>query len=1487
MVETLIDLSRAIPTETGHALVVLKGPPSFQQLEYTDWYTSDTYLVWVQATQLAAEILDRGTKTIVWVTDLTTGKPIPKAQVVRFSEKVRAQTNSDGLALVPFVRGESSDLNLILVQKGADSVLLPEWNQRWDRGSLWDPTLLWYCLSDRPMYQPGETVHIKGWVRQYTPAPGGDRLKIPALGQQLAFEVYDNFSVQIAAGTTPVNPFGGIDVQFHLPETVHLGDCLVKFTPVARPSETDVDSGYYSFQIQEFRRSEFEVTVQSPTSSVFVGQSPDVRVSAQYFTGGPVRDAQVKTWVRSELSHFTPANWNEFHFGFWNFPQSRAGGPTYVQTESSVNQLDESGQIHLKLDLDSIEPSVPSVITTEARVTDTNRITLAGQSSFLVHPAALTVGVRRKRDRPASSSNLSVDLIVTDLEGNPLPNQEIVLNAFYQDWKPTEITERKLLETPVASESVRSGMQPVRWDFLAQLSGNYRITATVTDGQRRQSLSEIVCWHTGNLRPSSDDFLPEKTQLTLNQSEYQPGETAEILVESSFVPAEGLLTVLKNGIVSVERFTMTGPTHVLKIPIDDQFAPAFAINVDLAGSKPRRTTSGTIATTLPAQPAFASQTIEVPVSLAHHKLSVRVTPANENVTPGSQTAVEIEIKDHAGQPVVSSDCALAVVDEAIWALAEEPLPDPLKRFYPKRYEFVDFNHSRQSVRLLALSNGTETSSGPSVINQDDLYWKLGFPYAEASIARKSKPVEERTHPMPKEFEKYRLHPEFDKPSIENTAQGIESQIQLRTNFTPLAVFVPSVKTDAQGKAKVTFTMPDNVTRYRIIAIAAAGAKQFGTGESTITARLPLMVRPSAPRFLNQGDQFELPVVIQNPSASDVPVEVVVRSNDLVFPNGTGQRVTIPANDRVELRFPAETHRTGTAHVQIAAISDQATDGTEIDIPVYSPVSTESLSTYGELTAGSVRHQIDVPADALVAGGMLELTTASTRLPQLTDALRYLLDYQFTCAEQVSSRLIALAALKPRWQELEKADEALAGKLRQQAEADVKTLVSYQDHEGWFSLWGRETLEPPLPFVSVHATHALIRAKQSGIAVDESALKKALTYLQKIETTFPESYRPEARCTISAYALYVLHLAGNTAGSQVQRILHQYSLEKMPLDAVGWLLPLMAGNVALDNEKNQLLRRINHQAVETSGKVELADSYEDQGFTVFYSKNRTPGIVLEGLLAADPTNPLISKLVLSLIERRSNGRWQNTLENALNLMVLQRYFSIRETTIPNFLARVWLGDTFAGEHHFAGRTTEQYQVSIPLNQVGSPGETKPVILSNEGVGQLYYRLGLNYVPKEVMLSPVEAGFTVARQYEAVDDPDDVKRLSANEWQIRAGARVKVTVTLAVSSRRHHVALVCPIPAGLEILNPALRTAPEDPDQRGRAVDWPTSWLNHQNLRSTRAEAFGSQLTEGLHTYSFFAFATTPGKFLVPPAKAEEMYAPETFGRGTTELVVIHD
>src|SRR6266536_1025110 len=66
-------------------------------------------------------------------------------------------------------------------------------------------------------------------------------------------------------------------------------------------------------------------------------------------------------------------------------------------------------------------------------------------------------------------------------------------------------------------------------------------------------------------------------------------------------------------------------------------------------------------------------------------------------------------------------------------------------------------------------------------------------------------------------------------------------------------------------------------------------------------------------------------------------------------------------------------------------------------------------------------------------------------------------------------------------------------------------------------------------------------------------------------------------------------------------------------------------------------------------------------------------------------------------------------------------------------------------------------------------------------------------------------------------------------------------------------------------------------------WRPEWFEHQNLRDERAEAFTSLLWEGVYKYSYVARATTPGEFIVPPAKAEEMYHPEIFGRGKTDRV----
>ena len=275
------------------------------------------------------------------------------------------------------------------------------------------------------------------------------------------------------------------------------------------------------------------------------------------------------------------------------------------------------------------------------------------------------------------------------------------------------------------------------------------------------------------------------------------------------------------------------------------------------------------------------------------------------------------------------------------------------------------------------------------------------------------------------------------------------------------------------------------------------------------------------------------------------------------------------------------------------------------------------------------------------------------------------------------------------------------------------------------------------------------------------------------------------------------------------------------------------------------------------------------------------------------------MVRGLLDHRKKGRWENTQENVFILLALDKYFNAYEKVTPDFVTRVWLGNTYAGEQPFKGRSIDSNLLNIPMNYLIEQGGTSNLILDKQGAGRLYYRIGMKYAPKNLKLAPADYGFTVLRKYEAVDNAEDVKQNADGTWTFKAGARVRVRLTMVAGARRYHVALVDPLPAGLEILNPDLAVTESIPADTGDGNTpvveygsrsygrgywyWRNQWFEHQNFRDERAEAFSSLLWEGVYNYTYVARATTPGQFVVPPAKAEEMYHPETFGRTGTDFV----
>jgi uncharacterized protein YfaS (alpha-2-macroglobulin family) len=182
------------------------------------------------------------------------------------------------------------------------------------------------------------------------------------------------------------------------------------------------------------------------------------------------------------------------------------------------------------------------------------------------------------------------------------------------------------------------------------------------------------------------------------------------------------------------------------------------------------------------------------------------------------------------------------------------------------------------------------------------------------------------------------------------------------------------------------------------------------------------------------------------------------------------------------------------------------------------------------------------------------------------------------------------------------------------------------------------------------------------------------------------------------------------------------------------------------------------------------------------------------------------------------------------------------------------------------------------------EKRQLLVAKEGEGRLYYRLGLRYAPKDLSLEALERGLTVSRSYEAEPEAG-LHQDQEGVWHVKLGSTVRVRVKVSTQSRRYHLALVDPFAAGFEPVNTALATTSALEAELSMRGVYDGGWYEHSSLRDERAEAFTSLLWEGEYTYSYQLRATTAGQYRVPPAKAEELYAPETFGRSSTERFVI--
>ncbi len=1516
LTETQLELGPSLTDGLGQVVVLVEStlPPR------NKWDRNIVH-AWVQATQLGLGAFVDDHEMIAWASKLKDGAPL--AGVELSVGEATATTGADGLARLPLSAIGARGSNVLVARQGKDVALLPEglsqWGWYWNQSSWREDhngeALRWFVFDDRHMYKPGEEVHLKGWLRRVDLDEGGDLVALGAV-TSVDWSATDSRGNVVAKGVMPVNAAGGFDTSYKLPPTMNLGWSNISLHASGGVNNSTTT---HTVEVQEFRRPEFEVSAHASAGPHIVGGYGTFSVDARYYSGGALPGAEVTWTVTSSPGSFTPPNQDDFTFGTWtpwwgsyhrggwggdydDYGYGYGGGygggnPAKILKASTGSE----GAHHLRVDFDAVGTPRAQVVNASAQVMDVNRQAWVASSSTVVHPASEYVGLKSKRTFVDQGQDIEIDAIVADLEGKRVKARSIAFKTVRLDWVQEEGNWKEKEVDPQTCK-VTSGQDPVRCSFKTKVGGSYKVRATIQDSAGRDNQSELTIWVAGGKQPPQREVAQQEVTLIPDRKEYQPGDKAEVLVQAPFSPAEGVVTIRRSGIVKVERFSMKGTSHKLSIPIEEGWLPGVQLQVDLVGAAQRVGDDGKVNPRLPPRPAYAMGALTLPIPPRVRTLKVAVTPAEDALDPGASTAVTVEVKDAAGQPVAGAEVALVVVDEAVLALSNYSIADPVAVFYSSRAGGGRDYHSRSAV-LLANPDRvvTETASTTTADKASNSGMLGGFGGDKPGMPAPA-PVAAAEAAPKKEAEERGRFADDAKPADGKDRGGqATTPIAQRTNFDPLASFTAASPTDAAGRASVTVKLPDNLTRYRITAVVVEGDRRFGKGESQLTARLPLQLRPSPPRFLNFGDKFELPIVIQNQTKKAIEVQVAVRAHNAELTAGQGRLVTVPASDRVEVRFPAAAARAGTARFQVGISAGSFADAASFELPVWTPATTEAFATYGDVAGDkpTALHQpVAAPPDVWPQFGGLEVQTSSTQLQALTDAVLYLVAYPYECAEQLSSRILAVAALKDVLGAFDAEGLPSPEKILARMSKDLERLRGMQNSDGGFGFWKRG--DDSWPFLSIHVTHALSRAKDKGFTVNAGMLAEAHQYLKEIESHYPWYYSLQTRRVLTSYALYVRARLGDRDTARARKLIDEAGLDGLGAEAVGWLWSVLAPDAGSAGDVAKIRTWVQNHVTEEAGTAHFVTSYSDGAHLLLASDRRADGILLEAMIDDTPDSDLIAKVVRGLLAHRKRGAWSNTQENAFVLLALDRYFHVYEKTTPNFVARVWLGDAYAGDHAFKGRTTERHQIDIPMQQLVALPASQDLTIGKEGAGRLYYRIGMQYAPKSLKLEPSEHGFTVERSYEAVDDPGDVKRDANGVWHVKAGAKVRVRLTMVAQARRYHVALVDQLPAGLEPMNPALAVtgaipADDAPAARrggGRSRSWEEewwwwrgTWYEHQNMRDERVEAFTSLLWEGVHAYSYVARATTPGNFVVPPAKAEEMYAPETFGRSASDALIV--
>lgn len=1374
-------------------------------------------------TNLAVHLKWGATDSLVWVTRLSDARPVGGAEVFVLdctgAKLWQGVTAADGTARIEALPKSESlphcpreewpaefwsddyralrgiDGGLFVIARTADdfSFAHSSWNEGiepWrfgvETGGYGNatPTAI-HTILDRALFRAGETVHMKHLLRRRT-AQGFEWLTPEGALETKVVHVATGEEANL--GVADLGP-GTATTAWAIPRAAKLGRYQIEV------GHGDVWQTTSGFRVEEFRIPQMTGQITFPVERLIGTTAVAVDLSLAYLAGGPAGDAPVTVRTQLRPAAFAARHpWTGLRFGNGPVVAGTIQHAPYDETDAAADLAIERTEVRLsRHGTQRVSVRAPGVVSGPSElVVDMEYRDAVGEVRSAVRtlpvlPAERLVAIEPER-WSGSGSDLRARVVVVDPQGKPLAGVEAEVTVH----RRRSFSHRKRLiggfyayehstETTGPLETLCRGVTESHGSFACEgtteLSGNLILQATIDDGHGRSSAAHGEVWVAG---PEAWWFRVEdhdRIDLVAERFELAPGDTARLQVRSPFTDATALVTVEREGILDTWVVPVSGREPVIEFPIRRAYAP----NVFVSALLVRGRIGGIQPTALVdlGRPAYKLGLTELRVGWDEHRLHVDVEPSAEVFRVRQPVDVAIQVRRAGGEPPgAGAEVAIAVVDEGLLELAPNPTWNVLAALMEPRLHWVS----------------TATAQGQVV--------------GKRHFGHKALPV--------------------------GGGGGAQT---VRELFDTLVYWNPRVPVDADGRATVQFALNDSLSSFRIVAIATAGADEFGTGSRSIRSTQDLMLISALPAVVRTGDRFPARFTVRNASAAAMDVEVSLESDFAPF---EPQSVQLAPGAATELAWPITVPRDRSdLHYRISARAPGASDdlaASQRVVPVL-PVTTQHAELARIERPYSVAVGIPEGADAERGGVVVDLRRSLAE--QTSGVIDYMDQYAFTCIEQRVSRAIVLddAAL---WSEV------------------VESLPQHQASDGLLGFFPHPTAG------SVELTAYVLSVAAAAKREIPEAVREPL--VQALRRTLAGQaagdgpsgpFAPLRRLT----ALEALARIGEADPSM---------LETMRVEPAYWPLASVLDLWSITRHLpdgpdvaawRAAAEKVLRDRLVLSGVAVGFRSDEQLGWHFLTCPDGVPLRHVLGLLESEAPTDEIGPWILAALQRQRRGHWDCTTSNAWGAIALARFATRERPDAVEGTTTAHLGEATA---HHAWQPDGSTAASLEL---GWPAEDASLGVAHEGAGAPWALVQTRAaVP---LREPHAAGYRLQKWLEPAEQRTPGRFSRGDVWRVR--------IEVVADDDAAWVVIDDPLPPGAAHLGTGLGAAA----LLGRAdSDKPAPWWatgpTYIERRHESFRAYYEWFRRGPATLSYTIRLNQDGAFDLPPTRIEAMYAPERYG-----------